>query len=78
MVTVRFRDWDAKLRSLGCEPEESEELLRTAEWWRCPWGTRFAVPTEAVGHMDEWALSRLMADINKLAPKGWSPANRRP
>jgi hypothetical protein len=77
MVAVRFQDWDAKLRALGCEPENNEKSLLTAEWWRCPWGSRFVVPAEADGRMDEWALRRLMADINKLAPKGWSFANWR-
>ena len=72
MVSVRFRDWHAQLRSLGCEPEDVGKPLNTAEWWRSPWGTRFAVPAESDGRMDRWALQRLVTDIKALAPPGWA------
>jgi len=67
---VRFSDWEAQLRSLGCEPEEGMKALRTADWWRCPWGARISVPVDADGSMDIWALRRLADDISKMAPAG--------
>jgi len=71
MTSIRFRDWNAQLRSLGCEPEDIGKPLNTAEWWRSPWGALFAVPAETDGRMDEWALQRLVADLLALAPQGW-------
>lgn len=74
--TVRYSDWEAQLRSLGCEPEEGIRPLRTADWWRCPWGARLSVPAEADGNMDVWALHRLADDITKMTPPGWSLPTR--
>jgi len=74
MLAVRFlhrHEWEAKLRSYGCEPLVGKGALNTAEWWRMPWGQLFTVPIESDGRCDEWAIHRLILDVVSCAHTDW-------
>lgn len=64
--------WEGTLRSYGCRPAEGLTALNTAEWWRWPWGGfPFTVPIDDDGYVDEWALTKLIAEMATIAPDGW-------
>ena len=75
MIAVRLlqrEDWEKRLRSYGCFPQEGMGTLNTAEWWRWPWGgAPFTVPCEDDGSMDEQSFQGLMQDMGLLAPLDW-------
>lgn len=53
-------EWEAKLRSCGCEPLPGKGKLNTAEWWIRPGGIPFVVPIEDdSGRCDFWAIQKL-------------------
>ncbi len=70
---IRRSEWEAKLRHLGCAPQEGVTKLNTAEFWAFPWkGYPFTVPVESNGRMTEQNLHRTMAMVRGEAPEGWS------
>lgn len=75
MIAVRRlprEEWEKRLRSYGCYPQEGLTPLNTAEWWRWPFpAPPFTVPVDDEGYIEQWAYQALMADMAKLAPIGW-------
>jgi hypothetical protein len=74
MIAVRFlnrEEWEAKLRSYGCQPLPGTGRLNTAEWWQAPWKHPFTIPIEADGRCDEWAIARVILDLVRCAPADW-------
>ena len=69
---LRREEWEKRLRSYGCYPQEGLTPLNTAEWWRWPFpAPPFTVPVDDEGYIEQWAYQALMADMAKLAPVGW-------
>lgn len=66
MLNSRFlerKDWEAKLRRLGCAPLRGKGPLNTAEWWRGPKSVPFTVPVDAFGRCEFWAVQKICAHL---------------
>lgn len=65
-------EWEKRLRSYGCYPQEGLTPLNTAEWWRWPFpAPPFTVPADDEGYLDAWAWMQLLEDMAALAPAGF-------
>ena len=59
---------EEELRKLGCEPLD-EPRLKTAQFWKTPWGHHFLVPEFGPDRRcDEYTLQRVLADITASRP----------